>query len=50
MHLALKDDGFFPEPGEIRGIIAQMEALHELIEVNNKVDQTQQQLSLLEII
>ena len=24
--------GFFPEPGELRGIMAQLEALHELLE------------------
>ena len=27
MHLGIQDDGLFPEPGEIRGILAQMEAL-----------------------
>ncbi len=37
MHLGIKDDGLFPEPGEIRGIMAQMEALLELIEGNTKV-------------
>ena len=37
MHLGLKDDGLFPEPGEIRGIMAQMEALLELIEGNTKL-------------
>ena len=37
MHLGIQDDGLFPEPGEIRGLIAQMEALLELIEGNNKV-------------
>ena len=37
MHLGIKDDGLFPEPGEIRGILAQMEALLELIEGNPKV-------------
>ena len=37
MHLGIKDDGYFPEPGEIRGIIAQMEALLELIEGNPKI-------------
>ena len=34
MHLGIKDDGLFPEPGEIRGIVAQMEALLELVEWN----------------
>ena len=38
MHLGVKDDGLFPEPGEIRGIMAQMEALLELIEGNTKVE------------
>ena len=37
MHLGIIDDGLFPEPGEIRGVIAQMEALLELIEGNPKV-------------
>ena len=32
MHLGIKEDGFFPEPGELRGILAQMEALLELLE------------------
>ena len=38
MHLGIKDDGLFPEQGEIRGIIAQMEALLELVEGNTKVE------------
>ena len=37
MHLGIQDDGLFPEPGEIRGILAQMEALLELIEGHPKV-------------
>ena len=37
MHLVIQDDGLFPEPGEIRGILAQMEALLELLEGNPKV-------------
>ena len=37
MHLGIQDDGLFPEPGELRGVIAQMEALLELIEGNSKV-------------
>tara|TARA_B100000579_G_C22407332_1_gene654681 strand:+ start:231 stop:431 length:201 start_codon:yes stop_codon:yes gene_type:complete len=37
MHLEIQDDGFFPEPGELRGILAQMEALLELIEGNTKI-------------
>ena len=37
MHLGIKDDGLFPEPGEVRGIIAQTEALLELIDGNTKI-------------
>ena len=37
MHLGIQDDGLFPEPGELRGVMAQMEALLELIEGNPKV-------------
>tara|TARA_Y100000991_G_scaffold119253_1_gene90029 strand:- start:24 stop:206 length:183 start_codon:yes stop_codon:yes gene_type:complete len=37
MHLEIQDDGLFPEPGELRRVIAQMEALLELIEGNPKV-------------
>ena len=37
MHLGLKEDDFFPEPGELRGIIAQLEALLELVEGNTKI-------------
>ena len=37
MHLGIQDDGLFPEPGELRGVLAQMEALLELIEGNTKV-------------
>ena len=36
MHLGIIDDGLFPEPGELRGLMAQMEALLELIEGNTK--------------
>ena len=38
MHLGIQDDGLFPEPGELRGVLAQMEALLELIETNPKVN------------
>ena len=27
MHLGIQNDGLFPEPGELRGVMAQMEAL-----------------------
>ena len=37
MHLGVIDDELFPEPGEIRGLIAQLEALLELIEGNTKI-------------
>ena len=37
MHLGIQDDGLFPEPGELKGVIAQMEALLELIDGNTKV-------------
>ena len=37
MHLGILDDGLFPEPGELRGVLAQMEALLDLIEGNTKV-------------
>ncbi len=37
MHLGIKEDGLFPEPGELRGMLAQMEALLELLESNVKV-------------
>ena len=37
MHLGIQDDGLFPEPGELRGVLAQMEALLEIIEGNPKV-------------
>lgn len=32
MHQGIKEDGLFPEPGELRGVLAQMEALLELLE------------------
>ena len=37
MHLGINANGHFPEPGELRGIIAQMEALLELVEGNTKI-------------
>ena len=36
MHLGIKEDNLFPEPGELRGIMAQFEALLELVEGNTK--------------
>ena len=37
IHLGIKEDGLFPEPGELRGIMAQLEALLELVEGNTKI-------------
>ena len=38
MHLGIKEDDLFPEPGELRGIMAQLEALLELVEGNTKIN------------
>ena len=37
MHLGIKEDDLFPEPGELRGLMAQLEALLELVERNTKI-------------
>ncbi len=37
MHLGINEDDLFPEPGEIRGIMAQLEALLELVEGNTRI-------------
>ena len=37
MQLGIKEDELFPEPGELRGLMAQLEALLELIEGNTKI-------------
>ena len=37
MHLGIIEDDFFPEPGELRGLMAQFEVLLELIEGNTKI-------------
>ena len=37
MHVGIKEDGLFPEPGELRGIMAQLEALLELVERNTRI-------------
>ena len=37
MHLGVKDDDLFPEPGQLRGLMSQLEALLELIEGNTKI-------------
>ena len=42
MHLGLNEDELFPEPGELRGIMAQLEALLELVEGNTKIQTNSQ--------
>ena len=42
MHLGIKEDGLFPEPGEIKGLIAQLDALLELVEGNTKIQSNSQ--------
>ena len=37
MHVGINEDGLFPEPGELRGIMAQFEALLDLVEGNTKI-------------
>ena len=37
MQLSIKEDDLFPELGELRGIMAQLEALLELIEGNTRI-------------
>ena len=37
MHLGINEDGLYHEPGELRGIMAQFEALLELVEVNTRI-------------
>ena len=37
MHIGIKDDGLFPEPGELRGIMAQLEALLDLVDGNIRI-------------
>ncbi len=37
MHLGIKEDDLFPEPGELRGIMAQFEALLELVEGKTRI-------------
>ena len=40
MHQGIQEDGLFPEPGELRGVLAQMEALLDVIEGTPKVKAT----------
>tara|TARA_B100000073_G_scaffold242480_1_gene203428 strand:- start:328 stop:528 length:201 start_codon:yes stop_codon:yes gene_type:complete len=42
MHLDVVGDGLLPEPGELRGIMAQLEALLELVEGNTKIQSNTQ--------
>ena len=37
MHLGIKEDDLFPETGELRVLMAQFEALLELVEGNTKI-------------
>ena len=37
MQLSIKEDDLFPEPGELRGIMAQLEALLELEDGNTRI-------------
>ena len=37
MHLGVNEDGLLPEASELRGIMAQLEALLELVEGNTKI-------------
>ena len=37
MHLGMEEDDLFPEPCELRGIMAQLEALLELVEGNTRI-------------
>jgi len=37
MHVVIKEDGLFPEPGELRGIMAQLEALLDLVDGTTKI-------------
>ena len=37
MHLGIIEDDLFPEPGELRGLNAQLEALLELVEGNTRI-------------
>ena len=35
--MGIKEDGLFPEPGELRGLMAQLEALLELAEGKTRI-------------
>ena len=40
IELGINDDGLLPEPGELRGMMAQIEALLALVESNTKVQES----------
>jgi len=40
IQLGINDDGLLPDPGELRGMMAQMEALLALVESNTKVQES----------
>ena len=40
IQLGIDDDGLLPEPGELRGMMAQIEALLALVESNTKVQES----------
>ena len=42
MNYGIKEDGLDPESGELRGIMAQLEALLELVEGNTKIQSNSQ--------
>ena len=37
IYLGIKEDDLFPEPGEVRGLMTQLEVLLELTEGNTKI-------------
>jgi len=37
MHVGIKEDGLYPESSEIRGLMAQLEALLELVDGNTRI-------------
>ena len=37
MHLGIKEDSLLPDPSELRGIMAQLEALLELVEGKTRI-------------
>ena len=40
IQLGINNDGLLPEPGELRGMMAQIEALLALVESNTKVQES----------